>query len=375
MTKIIMAGGGLAGSAAAAILARAGIRVTLLERETAPVHKICGEFLSRETQTYLEQLGLDIAILGGTVISHLRLVRGNKTITTPLPFQGLGLSRFTLDEALLNHAAVCGATVLRGQTIRHVSTSGGLELNAEALGDIRPETLFLATGKHELRGAKRMFATSNGLIGFKTYFRLTPQAQAALQGCIDLILFPDGYAGLQLVEGGRANFCLLIGRERFRRAGGNWAGLLDDLLNACPYLADQLAGATELLQKPLSISGVPYGFIHRPRETDSPQLFRLGDQAAVIQSFTGDGMSIALHSAALAAEYYLNGRTAHEYHRQLSRDIRGQINCAGALYHLIDRAPAQAGLFRLARLWPAGLRIAANRTRVPLRAMVGQRGG
>lgn len=374
MTKIVVAGGGLAGSAAATALAQAGVNVTLIERETAPVHKICGEFLSAEAQTYLERLGLNIPALGGAVISHLRLVRGNQEITTALPFQGLGLSRFTLDEALLNHAAACGVAVLRGHTIRSVTSGGELALDVQNCGVINANTLFLATGKYELRGMKRPFALSHDLVGFKTYFRLTPQARSALENYIDMILFQDGYAGLQLVEGGLANLCLLISRARLHRVGSNWAGLLDDLSKSCPYLARKLAGATEVLRQPLAIYRVPYGFIYKPRDTDPPQIFRLGDQAGVIHSFTGDGMSIGLHSAALAVEHYLNGQTGLAYHRRLSRDIRGQINRAGTLYSLINHTSAQAGLFGLARLWPESLRIVANFTRVPLQAMVDQRG-
>jgi flavin-dependent dehydrogenase len=374
MTKIVIAGGGLAGSAVAAALARAGVGVTLIERETLPVHKICGEFLSTEAQTYLERLGFNIEALGGAVITRLRLVRGNEEITTALPFQGLGLSRFTLDEALLNHAAACGAAVLRGHTIRSVTSDDGLALDVKGYGVMHPKTLFLATGKHDLRGAKRAFASPDDLIGFKTYFQTTPQARSALDGYINLILFQDGYAGLQLVEGGLANLCLLISRARFHRVGHNWPGLFDDLSKSCRYLARQLAGATEVLQKPLTIYRVPYNFIYQPRDTDPPQIFRLGDQAGVIHSFTGDGMSIALHSAALAVECYLNGQTSPAYHRRLSRDIRGQINRAGALYSLINHTSVQAGLFGLARLWPASLRIAANLTRVPLQAMADQGG-
>ena len=58
--------------------------------------------------------------------------------------------------------------------------------------------------------------------------------------------------------------------------------------------------AEPLLARPLTISGVPYGFLAPPRPDDP--VFRLGDQAAVIPSFCGDGMAIALHSAVLAAE-------------------------------------------------------------------------
>lgn len=76
-----MVGGGLAGGAAACGLALGGFAaggraVTLLERDRAPVDKICGEFLSVEAQASLAAIGLDVAALGGHRISRLRLVRG-----------------------------------------------------------------------------------------------------------------------------------------------------------------------------------------------------------------------------------------------------------------------------------------------------------
>jgi flavin-dependent dehydrogenase len=364
---VVVAGGGLAGAAAAVGLAQAGVEVTLIERETGPVHKICGEFLSTEAQAYLLKLGLDVGLLGGAPISHLRLVRGADEVTAALPFRGIGLSRFRLDEALLRYASASGVNVWRGHTIRSVAAGEKIALEVAGLGVLRPHTLLLATGKHELRGVKRAVGEGGDLIGFKMYFQLGSQARRELEDHIDLIFFRNGYAGLQMVEDGLANFCLLVSRERFAAAGGSWVGLFDDLLRSSSYLARQMAGASPLLEQPLSIYRVPYGFVHQPLERDPAGLFRLGDQACVIQSFTGDGMSIALHSAALAVAAHLAGETSMAYHRRLASDVGGQIKRADALYRLMDRSAMQAGLFGLARLWPGGLRIAAGLTRVPER--------
>ena len=46
--KIVCIGGGPAGSALATRLARSGREVVLVERETGPHDKVCGEFLSWE---------------------------------------------------------------------------------------------------------------------------------------------------------------------------------------------------------------------------------------------------------------------------------------------------------------------------------------
>lgn len=368
MSGIVVAGGGLAGAAAACGLAQAGLAVTLIERQAAPVDKICGEFLSHEAQEYLSKLGLDLTGLGAAPISRLRLVRGGRMIETKLPFQGVGLSRRKLDEALLLHAAASGARILRGRTIRALSLGQNMALEVEHEGVMTPEILLLATGKHELRGAKRAFSSGNDLIGFKMYFRLAAAAQVALANHIELVFFAGGYAGLQMVEHGIANLCLLVKRERFVEAGGNWPGLLKYLCQESAYLSGQLQGAAALWDQPLSIYRVPYGFIHRHQTGDPDRLFRLGDQACVIHSFTGDGMAISLHSAALAVQMVRTGKDAKFFHRRLARDVGGQMKRADYLSALLNHATTQPMMFSIAKLWPATLRKAAALTRVPLRA-------
>ena len=46
--EVLVVGGGPSGAAAALALARLGRRVSVLEREAAPRHAVCGEFLSAD---------------------------------------------------------------------------------------------------------------------------------------------------------------------------------------------------------------------------------------------------------------------------------------------------------------------------------------
>jgi 2-polyprenyl-6-methoxyphenol hydroxylase-like FAD-dependent oxidoreductase len=357
---VIVAGGGLAGAAVACLLARAGRAVRVIEREAKPVDKVCGAFVSAEAQHYLRHLGLDLAALGGAPITGFRLVRGNAVVSCRLPFAGLGLSRLVLDEALLRRAADCGARVSRGQAI-------GMEHGdpIDPAASPRTDTLFLATGKHDLRGLRRAVSNVPDLVGFKLAFRLSEAQQSALAGHVEIVLLDRGYAGLQLVEHGVANLCLLVERTRLRDAGGDWDGLLDDLRRKEPHMQKRLAGAAAMTKRPLSIFRVPYGFVHKPADDDPPGVYRLGDQMGVIPSFTGDGMSIALHSAAVAAAVFLSGGSAAHYHRRIRQDIAGQIGRAGALYRLGSAPFLQPALMQLASFWPSGLRLAASVTRVP----------
>ena len=90
----------------------------------------------------------------------------------------------------------------------------------------------------------------------------------------------------------------------------------------------------------------------------------------VIPSFTGDGMSIALHSAMVAATWHLADTGAAAYHHRLRRDIAGQIARAGALHRISTCAPGRKLLIQAAKLWPAGLRLATELTRVPAQALL-----
>ena len=342
----------------------------MIDRDHGPRHKICGEFLSHEAQRYLADLGLDLDRLGGRPIATLRLIHGGELAETDLPFRGLGLSRRTLDEALLQRAIAAGARVVRGTAIRNVRAAGASLSLESGSGGIEAHTLFLASGKHEVPGVKRAVTQpANDLIGFKALFTLSARQQAALNGAIEVILFEGGYAGLQMIEGGLANLCLLVRRGEYERAGKTWEAWLAHLCDACPYLAARLDGAVPALERPLTIARVPYGFLHRPGPDEASNLFRLGDQAGVIPSFSGDGISIALHSARLATRAYLEGRSAAEFHGSLRGEIGRPIRLASLIDNASRAASRQRTLVRAAQAWPGAMRLVARLTRIPPSAL------
>ena len=342
---VLIAGGGIAGAAAACLL---GPAATVFEREAGAHDKVCGEFVSWEAQDALARLGLDPASLGGAAIKAVRLVHGTSVATARLPATGLGLSRRALDEALLALAARRGARILRGHAVRRL-TGDGLEV--DGIGHVQGRVL-LATGKHALRGARRP-EPGEALIGLKTYYRLDREQDAALAGHVEVMLFAGGYAGLQHVECGRANLCLLIARRAFTEAGATWSGVLAHLHRHAPHLARRLHGATALLDRPVSIARIPYGFVH---PGGGPA--RLGDQMGVIPSFSGDGMAIALHTACAAAAQ----PEAARYHAAMRADLSGQIGRAMVLHRMGRRHPAV--LAAAARAWPGALAWIARLTRV-----------
>ncbi len=359
MSTTVVAGGGLAGAAAATLLARGGERPLLIERSREPHDKICGDFVSTEAQAHLRMLGFDVDTLGGHPIDRVRLVAGTRSAGARLPFTALGLTRRRLDAALLDHAAAAGVEIARGVTARRIEDRA----LATSAGDLAPAALLLATGKHDVRGARRDHAgTLDRLIGFKQYYRAPAATLAALDGVIEIVLFDGGYAGMQRVEDGLVNLCLLADRRRVDSSGGD---VLADVIAREPRLARLLGDATPLLARPLTISGVPYGFVHDGDDT----AFRLGDQAGVIPSFTGDGMSVALHSARLAAAAVLAGAGPAAYHAAFRRDCARQIGRATALQRLADGGAGRRLVLAGIGVLPGLLRWAAALTRVPPAAL------
>jgi flavin-dependent dehydrogenase len=362
----VIVGGGLAGGALAVSLAEAGRRVVLLERETGPHDKVCGEFLSHEAALYLASLGLDLPGLGAERIKTLRLAVGRRVVAAALPFPAFSLSRRVLDEALLQRAAAAGADIRRGAGVRELARRDGRwEARVQDGGTVLGAAAFLATGKHDVRGWARPPGLQPDLLGFKMHWRLSPTQAMALSGHVELTLFAGGYAGLEPIEGGLANLCLLIRRSRFAALGQRWEALLEALRAECPLLAGRLEGAEPCWPRPLAIAAIPYGHIAGTEDG----VWRLGDQAAVIPSFAGDGMSIALHSARLAAHCFLSGGGATGYQRRIARDVGGAVRMATLLSRMAVHPLGRYAIGPAALLAPGGLSRIASLTRIPLAAL------
>jgi hypothetical protein len=356
MSATLILGGGPAGCAAAITLAEAGHAVLLIEREAVTREKVCGEFLAADAMALLRRLGVDPLALGGVPIREARLAAGARQARLALPFEACGLPRRVLDAALLARAAEAGATLRRGV--------GATEARAQAAGwEVRLSTgevlhaarLLLATGKHELRGVAR--GQRGGAIGIKL-----PLTRCAVGDGIALLACAGGYGGLQARPGGGANLCAALDARA--------PGVPDAARDASAFLRHVRAGsalAAALLdeaepaqQRPLTIAGVPYGFLHRGG--GPPGLYRLGDQAAVIPSLCGDGVAMALDSGVQAALAILAEHAPARHHAAWAARVAAPMRIAGAIGATMARAPRL--LVAGAAFAPAAAGWAARRMRV-----------
>jgi flavin-dependent dehydrogenase len=365
--EVLILGGGVAGCAASIALARKGRSVTLIEREPTPRHKVCGEFLSGEALEDLHALGIDVASLGAMPIECVRLAAARRAAEAPLPFPAASLTRKTLDTALIAEAIAAGVRVERGRSVQALSRTGGIwQATLDDGAVYEAATVFLATGKHDVRGHARP-KDPERWVAFKTYFRLTRAQAAELARASELMLYPGGYGGIQPVEDGIANLCCVVQQRYFARAGNRWESFLEKMQQDCPHLAMRLAGAEPLLDKPVAITHIPYGYIRR---TSEDGLYCIGDQAAVIPSFTGDGISIALHTARCAVAAYLAAEPAPLFQAKLRSALLLQMRLAEFAADGLNNSLARAVLPFCLRVWPGVMRVTASLTRISQRAAV-----
>lgn len=359
----LVVGGGPAGAAAASRLAAAGRRVVLCERQARPRAQVCGEFISACAAAELVDLGIAPAALEPAKITRTRIVARDVGADAYLPFPAYGISRARLDRRLLQRAAQDGVEVRLGVGVRLLERQdGGWRAG---LGDgrlIESQAVVLATGKHELRGYQRTVTGTAAHIGFRMHWRLSPDQDEALGDRVELYLYDGGYIGLQRVDGGAANLCLIIGAETYRTAGASWPATLAYLRAAVPALDVRLRNARPLGLRPSSVARIPYGYVC-PASDCADSLYRIGDQFAVLPSFTGEGIALALRTARLAAEAVLAREPAAGFVVTARREVLPAMRTARLLETITGRQTMRQVALRLGRL-PGVLPALARSTRL-----------
>jgi flavin-dependent dehydrogenase len=318
----VVIGAGPAGSAAAAALAAQGWRVLLVERERYPRHKVCGEFLSPEAQSTLRGLGLYSATAALTPVrlDAVQIISSHGVrLRRPLPGEAWGVSRYQLDAALADAAAAQGADVWMGTTaVSRVQQGEHVEVRLrrqdqdgpQGRTDVQARTVIMAYGRRSLPGLSSQSAGDNGrlplrYVGVKRHYTVAGEG-GGMPPQVELYLFPGGYAGLNPVEGGRINLCLLASYNAFAAAGRSLDGMINRAAAGNRALAQRLAQAQPVAGSECAVAPVDTG---RPAVSWDGAA-NLGDAAVMLPPLCGDGMAMALRSAELCAplaDAYLRG--------------------------------------------------------------------
>ena len=316
-SKVTIVGAGPAGTSLAIRLAKQNFKVTLIEREKFPRHKLCGEFISPECFEHFRDLEVldEMLIRGGDRISQTVFYAENgKSVSIESEWfnenqQGaLGLSRAEMDFRLMKKARELGVEVLEesqvvGLLFEYEKVIGvKLRNSVGDAEDIYSDLTIDATGRarvlSKLANKKIVDKEKNTkqktkLVGFKAHLKNVYLPK----GFCEIYFFRGGYGGLNYVEDGIANHCFLIKADVVKEYKGDVKKILNDVIFKNKRAKTTLKDAKNLFDW-LAVSVDGFGI----RDLSPANgLITVGDSAAFIDPFTGSGMLMAFESAKILA--------------------------------------------------------------------------
>ena len=302
----VVVGGGPAGALTAALLAKRGRRVVLLERSPAYRWRACGVFASPAAVDMLRKAGLeeaDIARIARPIPAmrvetaagtSFRLTYGDDG---QLIASAVGFDRSALDPLLVDLAAASGVLIRLGETVTSVEEgrvmlAGGVSIRAAIVVGADGLRSVVARSFGVDRPAR--LAPRVGLT-----FHVTDQRPEGRDDA-RIVLFDGGYVGLAPVPGRRVNVGIVLGGpwlERLRREGAE--ATVGAVLGAVPPAPnDPVDWSTA--NRCDSIEGASPLGVRAERRAGRGWLL-VGDAAGFLDPFTGEGLHRALTSASLAA--------------------------------------------------------------------------
>nr|WP_315422360.1 FAD-dependent oxidoreductase [uncultured Pedobacter sp.] len=336
-TEILIIGGGLAGLTAALHLNKVGLKVTLIEKDTYPHHKVCGEYISNEVNPYFEWLGLDIESLAPAFISDLLFTsKLGKSIQTKLPLGGFGLSRYTIDHYLYTELIRRKVSVVHDRVVEinfannqfTVETANNTFVAAYVIG---------AYGKRssiDIRLNRSFINKQSPYLAVKAHYKADfPNNLVSLHN------FQGGYCGVSKVENDRLNICYLTNYESFKKHK-NLLAFQENVLYKNSYLKAIFENASDLFDTPLTISQISF----EAKEPVNNHILMIGDTAGLIHPLCGNGMAMAIHSAKIVSELLhqrikgqINSRTAFEesYTAGWNREFKSRLKTGRILSSLL----------------------------------------
>ncbi len=288
---ILIIGGGLAGLISAIHLVKHGMQVVLIEKDTYPKHKVCGEYISNEVLPYFKYLELNIDGLAPVNISKFSIStqKGN-VIHSTLPLGGFGVSRYALDHFLWQQAKSLGVQLINDQVQDVLFKNTGFEIKTLQSGSYTSDYVIGAHGKRSLvdKTLKREFSTiKSPWLAVKMHFEASLDSDT-----VALHNFEGGYCGLSMVEKETINACYLVHYKSFKKYK-DISTFQDKVMRKNPFLDTFFKNATPIFDQPLTISQVNFD----KKEPVEKHVFMAGDAAGLIHPLCGNGMAMAIQSA------------------------------------------------------------------------------
>ena len=304
MLDLVIVGGGPAGLATAIFAARSGLSSLVMERRSLPLDKPCGEGIMPPGVALLEEMGVSVP---HTSFAGIRYVDRDAVAVGQFPGTvGWGVRRTALVRGLVHRARELGVELCFGARWTTWSVQPHCVRIHSDRGDIEGKYLIAADGLHsKIRKEAGLEKPARGTkrFGVRRHFKVCPWSS-----CVEVHWTEGAEAYVTPVAADELGVAFLSSGEPMS---------FDARLKQFPELQERLAGAAVTSE---TQGAGPFRQLVRCRCRG--RLALVGDAAGYLDAITGEGLSLAFHSAqALVAAIAESGELAgyEAAYRRLSR--------------------------------------------------------
>jgi len=336
---ILIIGGGLSGLIHARLLALNGLSVAVIEKNTYPFHRVCGEYISNEVKPFLESIDCFPFALQPTSIDQLKVTAPSGfSLHAKLDMGAFGISRYAFDDFLKTKAIEAGASVIEGEQVYEVQkTNDGFSCETLTKKTYTSKLVIGAQGKRSMidKSLERSFIRKRSpYIGIKYHIRTNHPADL-----IALHNFQDGYCGISKVENETYCLCYLTTRENLRKHG-TIKKMEEAVLYKNPFLKTIFTNSEFLFAAPEVINEISFD----SKSLSDQQVVFCGDAAGMIAPLCGNGMAMAIHSAKLLADCIIQHKDTlnekvifHHYQKEWNAHFKNRLWIGRTVQKLFGR--------------------------------------
>jgi FADH2-dependent halogenase len=319
----VIIGGGPGGSTVATLLAKAGKRVLLLEKEQFPRFHI-GESLLPYNRRIFDELGIlpRLEAAGFPVKTGAQFHLGNSSKALKLVFKNgcftrettaFQVERSVFDDILLKHSQSSGAEVLHGWTAtRFANEQSGVAVEARKGTEnaiFRGSFLVDASGRGNCTGnQERLRVVHPGLkkVAIFGHFEGVQLDQGQAAGDTVIIRLENKWFWI-IPIGKKISVGCVLDQAELAAEKLDPAILFERIWRSSAEMRERMRHAR--LTAPIQVTS---DFSYYNRRLVGPRLVRVGDAAGFMDPIFSAGVYLAMYSGRLAAQVVLNSLAAQD---------------------------------------------------------------